>query len=149
MKRLLTICCLLLCTGCVLPAALEDWWTAHPDPVPDIVMTSTTSTSTTTAPSGDIQGTHGYLWKPASESRQGRCAFLLPCDYRQEAVRDLYIGAERVAERRGGYANGNRIHFFGAKTGAAYGSNVKVKVLTVDGSADKTWTIANGAVQQP
>ena len=87
-------------------------------------------------------GINKFLWKPVSESRGGRAAVLLPAKI-DEAI--VTVNGEMPAENRG-RTNGNRLTFFLAKTGAAYGSNVKVRAY--DGAElINEWTVPDGAAR--
>ena len=96
-------------------------------------------------PSEPVQaGDNTFLWKPVSESRQGRCAVITPANLNVSKVH--VNGANQTAEYAG-RANGNRQHWFQNKTGAAYGANVKVEAFAANGAVLRTWTVPNGAAR--
>lgn len=105
----------------------------------------TTTPTTPTTPVEPIEvGDNTFLWKPVSESRQGRCAVITPANLNLSKV---YVnGANQTAEYAG-RANGNRQHFFQKATGSAYGANVKVEAFNNAGQVVRTWTVPNGGVR--
>lgn len=135
---LLLIC---LCAGC---STVTDWWHDHGDDLNPV--TPTTTTTTTTIPPAP-EGANAFLWKPVSDSRDGRAAVLLPCRYRQEDVHHIEINGDEseVAERRPGYANLNRPHWFLKKTGAEYGLNIRVEAIGMDGAVTGAWLVRDGS----
>jgi hypothetical protein len=97
-------------------------------------------------PSEPVQaGDNTFLWKPVSESRQGRCAVITPANLTLSKVH--VAGANNTAEYAG-RANGNRQHWFQNKTGSAFGANVKVEAFDkASGKIIRTWTVPNGAAR--
>ena len=85
-------------------------------------------------------GNNRFLWKPESESRQGRAAVLLPANIERAT---LLVNQEPPAEIRG-RTNGNRLTFFLKYTGAAYGKNVNV-IASDAGNVIQTWNIPDGS----
>jgi hypothetical protein len=90
----------------------------HPD-VPPVVPPVTPPADD---PPPAVQGDNTFLWKPVSETRQGRAVVLLPANV--DATK-ITVNGEAPAEYAG-RRNGNRQHYFLRKTGAAYGANVDV-----------------------
>jgi hypothetical protein len=86
-------------------------------------------------------GDNSFLWKPISEAYSGHAVALLPANI--EATGVTCNGEAGAKHPR---ANGNRQHFRFSKTGAAYGSNVKI-VATLAAGGSKTWTVPDGAAR--
>lgn len=97
-------------------------------------------------PSEPVQaGDNTFLWKPVSESRQGRCAVITPANLTLSKVH--VAGANNTAEYAG-RANGNRQHWFQNKTGSAFGANVKVEAFDkASGKVVRTWVVPNGGAR--
>lgn len=95
-------------------------------------------------PPGDVPppvpaGDNTFLWKPVSETRQGRAAVLLPANI---TATTITVNGEAPVEYVG-RQNGNRQQYFLGKTGSAYGSNVKVVAV----GTGRQWTVPNGAAR--
>ncbi len=88
---------------------------------------------------GEEVGDNTFLWKPVSETRNGRAVVLLPANMTASTIT---VNGESPAEaaRR---ANGNRQHFYLRQTGSAYGQNVAVIAFS-GGSVLRQWTIPDG-----
>lgn len=86
------------------------------------------------------QSNQRFLWKPASESRDGRAAVLLPARIDSATIR---VNGDGPAETRG-RTNGRRLTFFLGKTGSAYARPVTVLAID-DGETIATWIVPDGA----
>lgn len=116
-----------------------------PDAIPAGYLATAATPVPTPTPAEPVQaGDNTFLWKPVSESRQGRCAVITPANMNVSKVH--VNGANHTAEYAG-RANGNRQHYFQKQTGAAYGANVKVEAFASSGAVLRTWTIPNGAAR--
>lgn len=103
------------------------------------------SPAPTPAPSEPVQaGDNTFLWKPVSESRQGRCAVITPANLN---VSKVHVNGSNQTAEYAGRANGNRQHYFQKATGAAYGVNVKVEAFAANGAVLRTWVVPNGAAR--
>lgn len=90
------------------------------------------------------QGDNTFLWKPVSESRQGRCAVITPANLN---VSKVHLNGINDTAEYAGRANGERQHFFQRKTGAAYGRNVSVEAIDASGAVLRKWTVPDGAAR--
>lgn len=106
-------------------------------PVPGPVTPAPDPVTPTPVPSGD----NSFLWKPVSDTRGGVCCVITPANL--EVARVLVNGANETKEK-GKRANGNRQHFWLNKSGAAYGSAVKVQAVNAAGVVLKSWTVPKG-----
>ena len=91
------------------------------------------------------QGDNTFLWKPVSDSRQGRACAIIPAKPGKLSVRINGSGAH-VAEVTGP-ANGNRWHYFLRQTGSAYGRNVAVEALDASGAVRRKWVVPDGSAR--
>jgi len=96
-------------------------------------------------PPGEPEGDQTFLWKPVSESRQGRACAIIPAKLGKLVV--FINGSTSHVKEVTGPANGNRWHYFLAQTGSGYGNNVKVEAKTAAGEVKRTWTVPNGGVR--
>lgn len=88
-------------------------------------------------------GNKTFLWKPASTSRQGRAAVMLPALLTATTI-TVNGQAPKESAGRCPDAGDNRQTYFMASPGSAYGANVKV-VAYAGSAVLHTWTIPNGA----
>ena len=88
-------------------------------------------------------GDQTFLWKPASDTRQGRAAVLVPAAITTAA----YVTANgvRSIESVGATDNGNRHAFFMDRSGAAFGAPVRVIAYDGRGREIRAWTVPSGA----
>ena len=93
------------------------------------------------APDPVVVGDNSFLWKPVSESRQGRCCVITPANLN---VKNITVNGANETAEYAGRANGNRQHYFLKKTGRDYGMNVKVIATLTDGTT-RTWVIPDGS----
>jgi len=116
-----------------------------PNGIPAGYLAASAPVTPPATPSEPVQaGDNTFLWKPVSESRQGRCAVITPANLNVSKVH--VNGANQTAEYAG-RANGDRQHWFLNKTGAAFGANVKVEAFAANGAVLRTWVVPNGAAR--
>lgn len=98
---------------------------------------------TTHGPVG--QGDQTFLWKPRSDTRQGRAAVLLPA----RIVTATFVTANgiRSVESVGPTDNGNRHAFFMDRSGAAFGAPVRVLAYTSGNKVVYEAIVPNGAAR--
>lgn len=118
-----------------IPAAY--FGTAPPATTPDTVTPPATVDPV-------VVGDNTFLWKPVSESRQGRCAVITPANLN---VAKVLVNGTNHTKEYAGRANGERQHWFQDATGAAYGNGVKVQALDAAGKVLRTWTVPAGGAR--
>jgi hypothetical protein len=116
-----------------------------PNGIPAGYLSAAPVTPPVTPPTSEPEGDQTFLWKPISESRQGRACAIIPAKLGKLSVRINGSGAH-VAEVTGP-ANGNRWHYFLKQTGSAYGRNVSVEALDASGALKRKWVVPDGGVR--